>query len=200
MGDRKRALVIANACDLIPEPGRAPRVKREIEALEAIGFQAEELDLRDHFGAGWDALGARLDAADLIWARGGNAFVLRRAMRQSGFDALIRDALARDALVYGGYSGGIAVLAPSLRGIELVNDPKAVPEGYDPEVIWDCLGLLPYHIAPHYKSAHPASPGIDQVVRFYIDHDMPFKALRDGEAIEVHGDREELLCIEMPAM
>jgi dipeptidase E len=70
-GGRKRALVIANACDLIPEPGRAPRVQREIEALEALGFRAEELDLREYFGSGTDALGARLDAADLIWARGG---------------------------------------------------------------------------------------------------------------------------------
>jgi dipeptidase E len=192
-GDRGRTLVVANACDLLPGPGRAPRVAREIEALEAVGFQAEELDLRDHFGAGREALGARLEAADLIWARGGNAFVLRRAMRQSGFDDLVRAALARDTLVYGGYSGGIAVLAPSLRGIEMVNDPGAVPEGYDPAVLWDGLGLLPYHLAPHYRSAHPASPGIDCVVRYFLDHGMPFKTLRDGEAIWVHGDREELL-------
>jgi dipeptidase E len=114
-------------------------------------------------------------------------------MRQSGFDGLIRGALARDTLVYGGYSGGIAVLAPSLRGIEIVNDPAAVPEGYESAVIWECLALLPYHVAPHYKSSHPASPGIDRVVRYFIDHGMPFKALRDGEAIWVHGDSEEIL-------
>lgn len=189
----RRALVIANTCDLMPAPERRPRVEREIRALEGLGFQAEELDLRDHFGADVPGLKARLAAADLVWARGGNAFVLRRAMRQSGFDDLLRAALARDTLIYGGYSGGIAVLAPSLRGIEIVNDPAAVPAGYDPAVIWDCLGLVPYHIAPHYKSAHFASPGIDKVVEYFIDHKMTFKALRDGEVLVVDGEREEIL-------
>lgn len=168
-------------------------MNREIEALESLGFRAEELDLRNYFGSGREALEARLDAAGLIWARGGNAFVLRRAMRLSGFDDRVRAALARDALVYGGYSGGIAVLAPSLRGIEIVNDPDAVPEGYDPAILWDCLGLIPYHIAPHYQSPHPASPGIDRVVRYFQDHNMPYRTLRDGEAIEVRAGREELL-------
>jgi dipeptidase E len=185
--------VIANTCDLMPEAERRPRVEREIRALEGLGFQAEELDLREHFGAAPEGLASRLDAADLVWARGGNAFVFRRALRQSGCDDLLRAALARDSLVYGGYSGGIAVLAPSLRGIEIVNDPDAVPAGYDPAVIWDCLGLVPYHIAPHYKSAHFASPGIDKVVQYFIDHKMTFKALRDGEALVIDGEREEVL-------
>jgi dipeptidase E len=188
-------LVIANTCDIFPQAEREPRVSREITALESLGFQAEELDLRDYFKGGKTsaALSIRLAACDLIWARGGNSFVYRRAMRQSGFDGLLTDLLARDAIVYGGYSGGIAVLAPSLEGIELVNDPDAVPEGYDPAVIREGLGLVPYSMAPHYKSNHPASPGIDLVIQYFIDHGMPYKALRDGEAIVVDGAREELV-------
>lgn len=190
-----KALVIANACDLLPEPDRKFRVERERAELESLGFLTEELDLRRHLPGGGDEAGLRslLSAASLVWSRGGNAFVLLRAMRQSGFVAPLLDALASDALAYGGYSGGIAVLAPTLRGIEIVNDPLAVPPGLDPETPWEGLGLIPFNVAPHYKSPHPASPGIDEVVRYFEDHAMPYKTLRDGEAWIRSGEREELL-------
>lgn len=193
--EKGKALIIANACDLLSDSDRAFRVERERASLEGLGFQTEELDLRRHCqGAGDEAwLRARLASVSLVWSRGGNAFVLLRAMRQSGFAAALVDALAADALVYGGYSGGIAVLAPNLRGIELVNDPIAVPPGLDPATPWEGLGVIPFSVAPHYKSAHPASPGIDDVIRYFESHGMPYRTLRDGEAWIRSGDREELV-------
>lgn len=189
-----RALVIVNTCDAFPAEERPERVEREIAALRGLGFDPEELDLREYFdGKRRAELRARLKRASLVWARGGNAFVYRRALRQSGFDDLLVDALSRDAVVYGGYSGGIAVLAPSLHGIEIVNDAAAAPAGYDPEPIWDCLGVIPYHLAPHYKSDHFASAGMDKVIAYFVDHRMLFKALRDGQAIVIEGAREEIL-------
>jgi dipeptidase E len=170
-------------------------VERELEALGALGFWAEELDLRKHFRQGGDREGlhAELYSAGLVWARGGNAFVLRRAMAQSGFDHILVEALRRDDLVFGGYSGGIAVLAPNLRGIELVNDITSAPEGYDPAVIWDGLGVLPWSVVPHYKSPHWSSPGIDTVVAYLQAHNLPYRTLSDGEALIISGDREELV-------
>lgn len=189
-----RALVIANTCDAFPEAERPARVERELAALRGLGFAAEELDLRNYFNPSKrGALTAALAKADLVWARGGNSFVYRRAMRQSGFDELLVDALSRDALVYGGYSGGMAVLAPSLHGIEIVNDPAAVPALYDPAPIRECLGLIPYYVAPHYKSDHFASADMEKVIQYFIDHHMLFKALRDGEVIVIEGGREEIL-------
>ncbi len=114
-------------------------------------------------------------------------------MKASGFDDAIRDLLASDAVVYGGYSAGIVVLTPSLRGIDLVDDPHAVPAGYDDAIIWEGLGLLPCAIAPHYRSDHPESAAIERVVQYYLDHDVPFKTLRDGEVIVVNGRQEEML-------
>ncbi|MBW8888904.1 MAG: Type 1 glutamine amidotransferase-like domain-containing protein [Fibrobacteres bacterium] len=188
-------MVIANACDLLPEADRKFRLEREISALEGLGFETEELDLRRHCQAGGDEanLRALLATVSLVWSRGGNSFVLLREMRQSGFAPALLDALAADSLVYGGYSGGIAVLAPTLRGIELVNDPAAVPPGIDPATPWEGLGVIPFSVAPHYKSPHPASPGIDEVVRYFEDHGMGYKTLRDGEAWIRSGNREETL-------
>lgn len=194
-GKKRKALVIANACDGFDSSKRGQRVERELEALGALGFWAQELDLRKHFRPGGDRVGlhAELYSTGLIWARGGNAFVLRRAMAQSGFDDILVESLLRDDLVFGGYSGGIAVLAPSLRGIELVNDIESAPEGYDPAVIWEGLGILPWALLPHYQSLHWSSPGIDTVVAYMHQHNLPYRTLTDGEALIISGDREELV-------
>lgn len=194
-GAKRKALVIANACDGFDPAKRGLRVERELEALGALGFWAEELDLRKHFrqGGDRDGLHAQLYGAGLIWARGGNSFVLRRAMAQSGFDEILVEALRNDDLVFGGYSGGIAVLAPSLHGIEFVNDIASIPEGYDPAVIWEGLGILPWSIVPHYKSPHWSSPGIDTVVAHLREHKLPYRTLTDGEALIISGGREELV-------
>jgi dipeptidase E len=101
-------------------------------------------------------------------------------MRQSGFD-LIQDG----ALVYGGFSAGAVVATPTLKGIELVDDPHEIPDGYEPEVIWEGLGLYDAAIAPHYKSDHPESAAIDRVVAYFERNNLPYKPLHDGEAIVV---------------
>lgn len=131
--------------------------------------------------------------ADLLWVRGGNAFILRRAFRQSGADEIIKKLLANDSIVYGGYSGGALMLTPSLHGIELVDDPNVVPDQYEPTVIWDGLGIIPHSIAPHYKSNHPESAAIDKSVEYFIDHHIPFIALRDGETIVVDGLKQTMV-------
>ncbi len=191
-GENRRVAVIMNACDLLPDDDRRMRLEGEYEALRELGFDPEEIDLRDYPDGDnhHTDLRSRLESCGLVWVRGGNTFVLRRAMRQSGFDGIIREMLERDAIVYGGYSAGIIVLTPSLHGVELADDPHTVPEGYDPAIIWECLHILPYALAPHYRSDHPESSDIDNVVEYFIDHHMLFRALRDGQAIVVDGERE----------
>src|SRR5262245_63925137 len=78
--------------------------------------------------------------------------MLRYALRRSGGDAVFRDLVAKDALVYAGYSAGACVLSPSLRGLEAVDDPDAVPRVYGAEPVWDGLALLEDAFVPHYRS------------------------------------------------
>lgn len=188
----KRAAIVANACDGADEAARAASVQLEIDNLSALGFVCEEIDLRHYFGKQAE-LTTKMDAFDFIWVRGGNVFVLRRALQASGFDNILKQLLIEDKIAYGGYSAGIDILQPHLHGIELVDDPDAVPEGYAPEVIWDCLDLLPYCVAPHYKSDHPESTAIDKSVDYYIENHIPFIALKDGEAIIVSGDSQTIV-------
>lgn len=200
-GDARRALVVLNACDFMSAADRQLRVDQETSALQGLGFDPVELDLRDYFASARSIndLRATLTGAGLVWVRGGNSFLLRRAFALSGLDTLLAGLLLQDALVYGGFSAGVAVLTPTLRGVELVDDIRATGDAYPivadsaAEGPWDGLAILPYAVAPHYRSDHPESADVDRLVQYYIDHHIPFVALRDGEVIVIDAERTEVL-------
>jgi dipeptidase E len=178
----RKAAVVANALDNVEADVRREYAQGQIEELTKLGFQAQEVDLRDYF-RGPSPLARRLNDVGLVWVTGGNAFLLRRAMKQSGFDAYILERKGDDTLVYGGFSAGACVAAPTLRGLHLVDVPEACAEGYANGVIWDGLGLVPYSIAPHFKSDHSESARVDAMVQYFVVNKMPFVALRDGDVV-----------------
>lgn len=188
------AVVVINACDHLSDEERLMRVNQEFAALQSLDFNPIELDLRSYFNDQQKQKELRdlLAACGLIWVRGGNSFILRRAMKKSGFDTIILEFLESDAIAYGGFSAGMVMLTPSLIGVNLVDDPDVIPAGYDPAIIWEGLGVIPYVIVPHYKSDHPESAANDLLVQYYIDNHMPFKTLHDGEVIVVNGKRENI--------
>ena len=185
LGSGKRAAIVSNALDNISATARSiyrDEVYDPHAELRGLGLATEELDLRRYFGQP-EALRAKLGEFDLVWVMGGNAFVLRRAMKQSGFDDVITGMLDHDEIVYGGFSAGAVVAAPTLRGIELMDDPSEVPAGYEAEVTWDGLGLIDYSIVPHFRSPHPESAAAERAARHMSGRGMRYRALRDGEVI-----------------
>lgn len=192
IGDNKRVAVIANAQDHKDIESRTERLQREIAGLKELGLEPEELDLRDYFGKS-EELAKIIQKFGVFWVRGGNVFLLRRAYKQSGFDALITQLIGDGSVVYAGYSAGACILAPSLHGIELVDPTDQLGDGYSPEIIWDGLGVIDYAVAPHYKSDHPESADIDKAVEYFQENTIPFKTLRDGEAIVINGSDERVI-------
>lgn len=178
------AAVIANAVDMLPADTRAEGVAGEVAMLGGLGLAAEEIDLRAYFGQA-ERLAADLARYELVWLRGGNAFVLRAALALSGADRVLAGLVRSDAVVWGGYSAGCCVLAPSLRGIELVDDPGAVLGCYGTEPVWEGMGLVEYTIVPHYRSDHPESAAVELLAVRYRTEGVPHRTLRDGEAIVV---------------
>lgn len=195
LGGGTRAAIIENALDSVPAAARETHRRDAYDPadeLAALGIHGTRLDLRHYFGDA-EGLRARLSGFDLVWVTGGNAFVLRRAMKQSGFDDVIVDMLDNDEIVYGGFSAGAVVAAPCLEGMHLMDDPDEVPPGYAPEVIWDGLGLIDHAIVPHYRSPHPESAAADRAVRHLCSRGLRYRALRDGEAIVWIEDRRSTL-------
>lgn len=183
VGENKRTAVIPNALDFSRDLERRKEgIQREMDDLKRLGFQPEEIDLRNYFGKEKE-LAEKMSEFGLIWVRGGNTFVLRRAFKESGLDNWLVSHKGDKELVYGGYSAGVCVLSPSLEGSELTDDPNLITEGYKKEVIWEGLGLIDFAFAPHYMSNHPESESISKEVEYYTREGIKFEKLHDGEVI-----------------
>jgi dipeptidase E len=184
IGINKKIAVIGNASDLKTVEERKEKIKEEFDHLIEISLSPEELDLRKYFGKQKE-FEKKLNEFKTVWVKGGNTFVLRRPMAQSGFDKLIKEKVNDSDFVYAGYSAGSCVVTPTLKGLEIVDDPIAVPAGYNSEIIWEGLGFVDYSIAPHYKSNHPESAMVDETVKYFVEHKIPHRTLCDGEVIIV---------------
>ena len=192
VGANKKAAVIANSIDFLTDAKRHERVEAEIDTLRSLGFKPEELDLRNYFDTP-EGLEQKLSKYGLVMLRGGNVFVLRRALAQSGFDKIIRPLLVETELVYCGYSAGACVATPDLRGLELADDPNIIPDGYNPEIIWQGLGLVDFAIAPRYNSDNPEAAAVKQIAEYLNEHNVSFKTLPAGEVIVIDGEIQKTI-------
>ena len=184
--ENRRVGYIFNALDFtaVDLERRARRVKADMEALEEIGFQVEEIDLREYFGKE-DELRAKIKEFGSIWASGGNVFILRQAMKLSGFDSILKELNRKDDFLYGAYSAGVCVLSPSLEGYQIVDDATETPYQEAQQVLWDGLGIIDYIFLPHFESDHPESEAVGRAVQYCEEKGIPYKTLRDGDAIIV---------------
>lgn len=88
--------------------------------------------------------------AEAIAVGGGNTFHLVREMQKLGLMDAIRDKVLAGT-PYMGWSAGSNVACPTLR---TTNDmPIVEPESFN------CMGLVPFQINPHYLDAHPTNHG-----------------------------------------
>lgn len=192
IGANKKIAIIGNAGDHYGnKKERRESIKRQADSLSNIGLIPQEIDLRKYFNKE-KVLENKLNKFGAVWIKGGNTFVLRKAMKLSGFDKIIKIMLKKDKIIYAGYSAGWCVLSKSLKGLEIVDNPKDNAEGYPKKIIWSGLGIIDYMACPHYKSDHPESTDVDKEVKYYKDNKIPYKTLRDGEVIVVNGNKEKI--------
>lgn len=184
MPSNKRIVYIPNACDYtnIDWDKKNKWEKQDMQSLEHLGLRVEYLDLKKYFGK-IDALRIKINEFGGVFVRGGNTFILRQAMKLSGFDLIFNELLKRKDFVYAGYSAGVCVLAPDFKALQIVDDPTDKPYPKLQDTIWEGLGFFDYIILPHYKSDHPESADIDKEVEFCKKNNISFKTLRDGEVI-----------------
>jgi dipeptidase E len=189
-----RIAVIANALDSAPDDVRRAGVEREADALTELGFQPQELDLREFFGRPGGEIASALDAFPAVWVRGGNTFVLRYAMARSGADTALSSRLREDSIVYAGYSAGPCALAPSLRGLELCDSPEDVTRVWGDEPVWDGLGILDHAFVPHVDSpGHPGTELCGRIAEHYRADGTPHRTLHDGQVFVVDGDESAIV-------
>ncbi len=192
VGKGRKALFIENARDYYPDEKRASDLKEKVGMLSGLGFEAEELNLRDYFGKP-DKLREFINSykPDLIYACGGNVFLLATAYRLSGFDEILREDLARDKYVYGGSSAGIVVICKTIRlyGHDL---PERVPEIYGVDAVLDGVGLVDYQLIPHADAPEHLETTKEYTGRI---ESAGLKALplNQEAVIVINGDNQQIL-------
>ena len=193
-GKNKRAAYIKNAQDDSPLQERNFSTPEKKKMFEAAGLHLEEIDLRDYFGSP-EKLEAKLSTFGSIWSAGGNTFILRRAMKASGLDKILKKLLKEDKILYGGWSAGACIAAPSLHGIEYGDRPQpdVVPKNYPiKQTIWEGLNLVPFMIVPHCGSDWFGKEA-DKSIKYFKKHKIPYKPLEDGQVIVIDGKKTEFL-------
>jgi dipeptidase E len=81
------------------------------------------------------------------------------------------------------------VLAPSLAGLDSVDDADAPRRLGLGDPLMDGLGVLDRRVVPHVASpTHPESAALDALARRYTREGVPHLRLSDGQALVVDGD------------
>lgn len=176
-----KILLIPNARDAkVQDDIEKEKINQNIKMLEDVGFEVTILDLKKYFNHS-ENLYEKIKEYKAFCVIGGNVFVLRQAMKISGFDKYLNDNSINTNLLYIAYSAGSCVLSKNLEGLQLVDEP--VNPYNDNNVIYEGVGLLNYCIVPHYKSDHKESKLIDKVVEYMEKNNRNYKTLSDGEVI-----------------
>jgi dipeptidase E len=127
--------------------------------------------------------------AEAIVVGGGNTWQLVRMLHENNLMNPIREKVF-SGVAYIGWSAGANVACPTLR---TTNDmPVVDPKGFE------CTGLIPFQINPHYLDAHPEGHGgetREQRIQEFIEinPDVFVAGLREGTMLKVENKRLVLI-------
>jgi dipeptidase E len=192
VGKIDKVAVITNAKDYKSPGEKRISLDDNFSWWSSIGLEPTEIDLRPYFHK--DGAEKLLEKQPFVWLAGGNVFLLRRALRYSGIDKFLGDAVLKNEIVLGGESAGAIIMGPTLKYSETEEDedsPNYVPKPYEKEVIWEGLDLISYVPVPHYKTL--GYIGINEYIANLEKEKIPHKKMTDDQAIIIRGLKEEFL-------
>lgn len=175
--------LIPNAKDYYVERARDFKISDLIEYMQHLGMKVEIIDLRSYGSP--DVLKEKLARHDLIWAMGGNTYMLRYEMRRSGFEKII-GGLLESGIVYGGDSAGALVAGASIAGVESADEPE-----FAEEVIEDGLKLVPFAILPHVDN--PEFTDVLPIFRHIHQGKNDVIELKDSQAVVFDNDNRRIV-------
>lgn len=135
-----RIVLVENAADV--EEGSENWLPAFREPFLNAGYRVELADLRRWVNER-ESLTEKLQAADIIWAGGGNTYYLRWILKITGVDEIIRKHV-NAGRVYAGWSAGAMIAAKSIEDIEAMESRMAAPE-----LVSEGLGLTDLMVVPH---------------------------------------------------
>ena len=143
-----KILLIFNALDAKGQDVINKNVLEDKKLLEEIGFDVSICDLKNYFDCP-EKLRADFTQYHAFCVMGGNVFLLRQAMKYSGFDQFLKGISSSDYL-YIGYSAGSVILSKDLSGFRGIDDEVFYRSKAD--LLYEGLSLIDYLFIPHYQS------------------------------------------------
>ena len=155
-------------------------IEKHRQAMDDLNFSYTEIDIADK---NEDQLRKILKGYDIVMVEGGNTFYLLKAVRESGFENVIRELLAK-GVVYIGISAGSYITCPSI-----IMSTWSKQEFDDCGVTdYTAMSLVPFLIKAHYL------PEMKEMLENQVrKSDLPVRVLNDDQAILVRGEEVKLL-------
>ena len=172
--------------DAASEMRQAPFAQAE---LKAIGEAAETLVPLTLSQSKSSDLQNEIASANCIYVASGDVFHLLNALRSTGADRLLTDAVKQGKL-YAGSSAGAIIAGPSIEPASIMDDPKTAPQLTD----YTGLNLTQHVIVPHTQgTTGPYSIEIiSKTVQTY-GREWNLLLLRDGQALLVDDEKSILI-------
>ena len=125
-----------------------------------------------------------VDDADAIFIGGGNTFRLLTRLYETKLLNVIA-ARVRDGIPFLGSSAGSIVAGPSLKTTK--DMPVLEPEPFN------ALGIVPFHISPHYLDPDPSSRHMgetqeERILQFLDENEGRVVGLREGTMLRAEGE------------
>ncbi len=174
-----KILLIFNALDAKGQDVINKNVSEDKKLLEEIGFDVSICDLKNYFDCP-EKLRTDFTQCHAFCVMGGNVFLLRQAMKYSGFDQFLKGISSSDYL-YIGYSAGSVILSKDLGGFRGIDDEVFYYSKED--LFYEGLSLIDYLFIPHYQSNYRKVELIHNLVEDCKKNDIRFQVVRDGDVI-----------------
>jgi len=155
-------------------------INRHRQKMNTLGFSYTEIDIA---GKNENELKKVLDGYDIVLVDGGNTFYLLQAVRESGFENVIKN-LIKQGVVYIGSSAGAYIACPSIVMATWSNrkfDRCSITE-------YTAMNLIPFLIKAHYTPAMKT-----MLVEKIKDLPYPIRAISDKQAILIRNEEVQLL-------
>lgn len=164
--------------DAAVEMRQAPFAQEELKAVSDVAETLVTLTLSE---TPLSVFRHELEQADCVYVASGETFRLLQALKSTGADQLLTDAV-RNGKLYAGSSAGAIVAGPSTEPATVMDDPSTAPELAN----YTGLNLTKYVVVPHAQgTTGPYS--IDIISRTVQEYGRKWNLLllRDGQALVV---------------
>lgn len=147
-----------------------------IPSIKAQGYYLEDIDIK---GKSKDELRNFFKDKNVVHVEGGNTFYLLKAIRETGFDEILKE-LIDQGKIYIGTSAGSYVMCPTID-VSNWNDETVDRYGVSD---FTALSYVPFLLRAHYTDLKKA-----EVEKRMKTLKYPLRILRDGQGILVEGNK-----------